>query len=190
MAGNAQRPATPTEPPQWQLNRHRRWWRFALAEDPNFVYATTAAPRARYRTRLARHDARGSRARRALRTPCGRASDAGAGPPCAAGPGGERFRFRNPCHHAVLPPSARRVERTAEAAREIEAHAKTASVRTAKSRRQIGAAAVRQPVSPKQAAHQTSHAAPSRKGAPKHAAQAKPIKQNARAVRVAGLKKR
>jgi peptidoglycan/xylan/chitin deacetylase (PgdA/CDA1 family) len=192
-----ERPATPTEPPQWQLNPPSemvaisRWPKI-----PNFVYATTAALPAPALSDLGWRDTTpADRAqRRALRDAVwSRQATLVLDRPALPVPAASVFKLPESMRVTMLysPPSARRVERTVEAAREIEAHAKTASVRTAKSRRQIGAAAVRQPVSPKQAAHQTSHAAPSRKGAPpKHAAQAKPIKQNARAVRVAGLKKR
>jgi hypothetical protein len=88
------------------------------------------------------------------------------------------------------PPSARRLERTAEAAPVAEAPAKRSSLRTGKSRRQIRAATLRQPASARQAAHNPARAGSAAKGAAKHAAQAKPGKKNARAVRVAGLKKR
>jgi hypothetical protein len=88
------------------------------------------------------------------------------------------------------PPSARRVERTAEVTPIAEAPAKRGAHRTGKSRRQIRAATLRHPVSARQAAHHPARAGSAGKGAAKHAAQARPAKKNARAVRVAGLKKR
>jgi hypothetical protein len=85
----------------------------------------------------------------------------------------------------------RRAEQAAQAALETETAAKSAPVQTGKSRRQARGALVRQShgeqTSAKPVTHPTRHAAEPDHGAPKQAAQGK---KNARAVRVAGLKKR
>jgi hypothetical protein len=84
------------------------------------------------------------------------------------------------------PPSTRRAERTAETARVAEARGRPGALRAGKSRRQIRAAAMRKPASARQVAHHLPQAT----GAANQAAQVRPVRKNARAVRVAGLKKR
>ena len=191
-------PATPTEPQQWQLNpasemvATSRWPKI-----PNFVYATTTtlpapdlsdldwqdtAPRDRAQRRAWR-DAQWSRQVTLVLTN-----------PSLPVPAASVFNLPESVRVTMLytPPSARRVERTAEAAPVIEAPVRPGPLRAGKSRRQIGTAAVRHPAAAQQAAHQPPHAGKAGKGAAKHAAQAKPINKPVKknAVRVAGLKKR
>lgn len=198
VPATSERPATPTEPQQWQLNpaselvATSRWPKI-----PNFVYAANAtvpapalagdlgwqdtAPKDRAQRRAWR-DAQWSRQVTLVLDH-----------PALPVPAASVFKLPESIRVTMLysPPSARPLERTAEAG-EIQAPAKPAA-RAGKSRRPVRAAAIRQPASAKQAAHRGAHAAPSGKGAAKHAAlakPAKPVKKNANAVRVAGLKKR
>ena len=183
------RPATPTDPSQWQLHpvseqvATSRWPKI-----PNFAYSTTAAlPAPALMDSEWRNTAPADRAqRRAMRDamwsrPVTLVLDG----PALPVPAANVFKLPEPTRVTMLysPPSARKPERTAQPAREIEAPANQASTRTGKSRRPMRATAGRQPASAK-------HAAPAGKGAAKHAQikPAKPGKKNA--VRVAGLKKR
>jgi peptidoglycan/xylan/chitin deacetylase (PgdA/CDA1 family) len=193
-----EQPATPTEPQQWQLNpaselvATSRWPKI-----PNFAYVLNTAlpapalsedldwqdtaPRDRVQRRVWR-DAQWSRHVTLVLDH-----------PSLPVPAATVFNLPESVRVTMLytPPSARPVERTAQAsrddAREIEAPVKPGAVRAGKSRRQIRDAAVRHPASTRHAAHQPPHAGKTGKGAA-HAAQAKPGKKNA--VRVAGLKKR
>ena len=180
------RPATPTDPSQWLMHpvseqvATSRWPRI-----PNFAYtasATLPAPA------LADSDWQNTvpadRAqRRALRDalwsqPVTLVLD----PPALPVPALNVFKLPEPIRVTMLysPPSAPKVERTAQAAH-AEAPAKQASARAGKSRRQIRAAAVRKPGSAKHAAHPAKHA--------KHAQAkaAKPAKKNT--IRVAEKKR-
>ena len=187
------RPATPTDPSQWQLHpvseqvATSRWPKI-----PNFVYTTTAAlPAPALADSEWRNTAPADRAqRRAMRDAMwSRHVTLVLDGPALSVPAANVFKLPEPARVTMLysPPSARKPERTEQAAREIEAPAKQASARTGKSRRQIRATASRQPASAKHAARPATHAG---KAAAKHAQgkPAKPGKKNA--VRVAGLKKR
>ena len=188
-----ERPATPTEPQQWQLNpasemvATSRWPKI-----PNFVYAGNTALPAPDLSDLDWQDtAPKDRAqRRAWRdAQWSRQVTLVLDHPSLPVPASSVFKLPESVRVTMLytPPSARRVERTAEAPREIEAP-RPGPVRAGKSRRQIRAATVRHAASTKHAAHQPAHVGKAGKGAARHAAQAKPVKKNA--VRVAGLKKR
>ena len=174
-----ERPATPTEPQQWQLNpasemvATSRWPKIS-----NFVYATATALPAPALSNLDWHDtAPPDRAqRRAWRdAQWSRQVTLALDNPTLPVPAASVFKLPESVRVTMLysPPSARRVERTA-----------------GKSRRQIRAATLRQPASARQAARHPPHATGASKGAAKHAAQVRPARKNAHAVRVAGLKKR
>jgi len=193
-----ERPATPTEPQQWQLNpasemvATSRWPKI-----PNFVYAGNTALLAPALSDFDWQDTapKGRTQRRTWRdAQWSRQVTLVLDHPSLPVPAASVFELPESVRVTMLytPPSARPVERTAqgprEDAREIETPAKPVPVRAGKSRRQIRAAAIRHPASAKHAAHQPAHAGKTDKGAAKHAAQAKQIKKNA--VRVAGLKKR
>jgi peptidoglycan/xylan/chitin deacetylase (PgdA/CDA1 family) len=177
-----ERPATPTEPQQWQLNpasemvATSRWPKI-----PNFVYATAAPLPAPSLANLDwTNTAPADRAqRRAWRdAQWSRHVTLVLDNPALPVPAANVFKL----------PESVRVTMLYSPPRVAEASARPGSLRAGKSRRQIRAAALRQPASARQVAHHPSHAG---KGAPKHTAQAKPGgKNNARAVRVAGLKKR
>jgi peptidoglycan/xylan/chitin deacetylase (PgdA/CDA1 family) len=190
-------PATPTEPQQWQLNpasemvATSRWPKI-----PSFVYAGTTALPAPALSELGWQDTapRDRVQRRSWRdAQWSRQVTLVLDQPLLPVPAASVFELPESVRVTMLytPPSARRVERTAqgsrEAAREIEAPARPGPVRAGKSRGQIRAAAVRHSATAKQAAHQPPHARGAGKGVPKHAG---PVKKNAHAVRVAGLKKR
>jgi peptidoglycan/xylan/chitin deacetylase (PgdA/CDA1 family) len=182
-----ERPATPTEPQQWQLNpasemvATSRWPKI-----PNFVYAAAAALPA---PSLANVDwtntAPADRAqRRAWRdAQWSRQVTLVLHQPALPVPAASVFKLPESVRVTMLysRPSAARV---------AEASARPGSLRAGKSRRQIRAAALRQPASVRLVAHHSPHAGSAGKGAAKHAAQARPVKKNAPAVRVAGLKKR
>jgi peptidoglycan/xylan/chitin deacetylase (PgdA/CDA1 family) len=197
VPATSERPPTPTEPQQWQLNpaselvATSRWPKI-----PNFVYASNAAlpapelsefewqataPLDRAQRRASR-DAQWSR-------PVTLVLDH----PSLPIPAASVFNLPESVRVTMLytPPSARRPERTArasgEAAREIEAPARPAAARSGKSHGRLRAAMGRHPSSAKHAAHKPFQAA----RAAKLAAQAKPVKPGKKnAVRVAGLKKR
>ena len=189
-------PATPTDPSQWQLHpvteqvATSRWPKI-----PNFAYSTSAAlPAPELADSDWRNTAPADRAqRRAMRDamwsrPVTLVLDG----PALPVPAASVFKLPEPARVTMLysPPSARKPERIAQAAREFEAPAKQASARAGQSRRPIRAAAIRHPASTKHAARPARHAAPAGKGAAKHA-QAKPARPGKKnAVRVAGLKKR
>lgn len=194
-----ERPATPTDPSQWQLNptseqvATSRWPKI-----PNFAYTATATLPA---PGLSHYDWRNTTPadrvqRRALRDALwSRQVTLVLDPPSLPVPAASVFKLPESTRVTMLysPTSARKVEPTE--ARETEAPTKQVSNKQAskqaqaqagKSRGRIRAAAVRQPAAAKHAARAT-HAG---KGAAKHAQvkPAKPAKKNA--VRVAGLKKR
>jgi peptidoglycan/xylan/chitin deacetylase (PgdA/CDA1 family) len=196
VPATSERPATPTEPEQWQLNpasemvATSRWPKI-----PNFVYATAAALPAPALANLEWHDtAPAERAqRRAWRdAQWSRPVTLVLEQPALPVPAASVFKLPESVRVTMLysPPSARRLERTAEATSVAAAHAKRGALRAGKSRRQIGAATLRQPASARHAAHHPARAGSAGTGAAKHAAQGKPGRKNARAVRVAGLKKR
>ena len=193
-----ERPATPTEPQQWQLNpaselvATSRWPKI-----PNFVYAKSTTLPAPDLADLAWQDtAPKDRAqRRAWRdAQWSRQVTLVLDPPALPVPAANVFKLPESVRVTMLysPPSARRVERTAEAAREVEAPVKPVSVRAGRPSRLARSAAGRHPAAAKHAAHQPARAGKSGKGAAKHAAQAKPAGKPGKkpAVRVAGLKKR
>jgi hypothetical protein len=196
VPATSERPATPTEPQQWQLNpasemvATSRWPKI-----PNFVYATAAALPAPSLAYAEWHDtAPAERAqRRAWRdAQWSRPVTLVLEQPALPVPAASVFKLPESVRVTMLysPPSARRLERTAEATSVAAAHAKRGALRAGKSRRQIGAATLRQPASARHAAHHPARAGSAGTGAAKHAAQGKPGRKNARAVRVAGLKKR
>jgi peptidoglycan/xylan/chitin deacetylase (PgdA/CDA1 family) len=186
-----ERPATPTEPQQWQLHPAAetvaisRWPKI-----PTFVFAETdmlPAPALSnldwrdtdlaYRTRLMRAVPLPQEALWPRPSQFAQAGTAIAVPIPAA----SVFKIPEAARVTMLAAApAHRVERTASAPRETEQLAKPVS---AKSR----AAAARQAIRSRHAAHQAPHAGPAGHGAPKHAAQ---VKKNGRSVRVASLKKR
>jgi peptidoglycan/xylan/chitin deacetylase (PgdA/CDA1 family) len=187
-----ERPATPTEPQQWQLNpasemvATSRWPKI-----PNFVYATAAALPAPALSNLDWHDtAPADRAQRRVWRDAQWSQQVTLvlDRPALPVPAASVFKLPESVRVTMLysPPSARRVERTAEAARAAEARGRPGALRAGKSRRQIRAAAMRQPASARQAAHHLPQAT----GAAKQAVQVRPVRKNAHAVRVAGLKKR
>jgi peptidoglycan/xylan/chitin deacetylase (PgdA/CDA1 family) len=187
-----ERPATPTEPQQWQLNpasemvATSRWPKI-----PNFVYATAAALPAPALSNLDWHDtAPADRAQRRVWRDAQWSQQVTLvlDRPALPVPAASVFKLPESVRVTMLysPPSARRVERTAEAARAGEARGRPGALRAGKSRRQIRAAAMRQPASTRQAAHYLPQAT----GAAKQAVQVRPVRKNAHAVRVAGLKKR
>jgi peptidoglycan/xylan/chitin deacetylase (PgdA/CDA1 family) len=191
-----ERPATPTEPQQWQLNpatemvATSRWPKIA-----NFVYATTATLPAPSLSNIEWNDiAPKDRAqRRAWRdAQWSRQMTLVLDQPALPVPAANVFRLPESVRVTMLysPPLARQVERSAETARHIEAPVRQVQARAGKSRGKIRAAVVRQPASARHAAHQGAHAGKAGKAAARHAAQAKPARKNARTVRVAGLKKR
>ena len=196
VPATSEQPATPTEPQQWQLNpasemvATSRWPKI-----PNFVYAGNTALPAPALSDFDWQDtvSKDRAQRRAWRdAQWSRQVALVLDHPSLPVPAASVFKLPESVRVTMLysPPSARPAERTVETAREVAAPAKQASVRAGKSRRQIRAAAVRQPAAARHATRQTPHAAPAGKGPAKHAAQVKPAKKNARAVRVAGLKKR
>jgi len=196
VPATSERPATPTEPQQWQLNpasemvATSRWPKI-----PNFVYATAGALPAPSLAYAEWHDtAPAERAqRRAWRdAQWSRPVTLVLEQPALPVPAASVFKLPESVRVTMLysPPSARRLERTAEATSVAAAHAKRGALRAGKSRRQIGAATLRQPASARHAAHHPARAGSAGTGAAKHAAQGKPGRKNARAVRVAGLKKR
>jgi peptidoglycan/xylan/chitin deacetylase (PgdA/CDA1 family) len=199
VPATSDRPATPTEPQQWQLNpaselvATSRWPKI-----PGFAYATTAAlPAPALSDDLDWQDtAPKDRAqRRAWRdAQWSRQVTLVLDHPSLPVPAASVFKLPESVRVTMLysPPSARRVEQTAEAVREIEAPPRPGPVRAGKPRRQIRAAALRHPASTRHAAHQPAHAWKAGKGAARHAAQAKSINKPGKknAVRVAGLKKR
>ncbi|WP_249119402.1 MULTISPECIES: polysaccharide deacetylase family protein [unclassified Bradyrhizobium] len=161
------RPATPTEPSQWQLHpiseqvATSRWPKI-----PNFAYTATAAlPAPALSHSDWRNTAPADRAqRRALRDALwSQQVTLVLDPPALPVPASSVFKLPESIRVTMLysPPSARKPEPTAPAAHEVSA---------------------------KQAARPAKHAKHGGKGAAKHAAQVKPAKKNA--VRMAGLKKR
>jgi peptidoglycan/xylan/chitin deacetylase (PgdA/CDA1 family) len=197
-----ERPATPTEPQQWQLNpatemvATSRWPKI-----PNFVYGTAAALPAPSLANVEWHDAAPlERAqRRAWReAQWSRQVTLVLDQPALPVPAANVFKLPESVRVTMLysPPSARRVEHTAETAPVVEAPVRQAQAqaRAGKSHGKIRAAAARQPASARHGAHAPAHPKGAGKGAAKHAALAKsankPGKNNARAVRIAGLKKR
>jgi peptidoglycan/xylan/chitin deacetylase (PgdA/CDA1 family) len=183
------RPATPTEPQQWQLHpvseqvATSRWPKI-----PNFVYAATAALPA---PELADSDWRNTvpadRAqRRAMRDRLwSHQMTLVLDQPELPTPEASVFTLPEPTRVTMLysPPSARTAERTAQAATEVSAKQ---AARGGKSRRHIRAAALRHPASARHAARPATHAAPAGKGAAKHA-RAKPARKQA--IRVAETKR-
>jgi peptidoglycan/xylan/chitin deacetylase (PgdA/CDA1 family) len=195
-----ERPATPTEPQQWQINPTTetvaisRWPKI-----PNFAYAATPALPAPAWFDFDWRDAElGVLTRRMRGVPLAQRtkwpqqlvllqdSPAIALPV----PDANLFKMQESAGVTMLG-TLRRAEQAAQAALETETAAKSAPVQTGKSRRQARGALVRQShgeqTSAKPVTHPTRHAAEPDHGAPKQAAQGK---KNARAVRVAGLKKR
>jgi len=181
------RPATPTDPSQWQLHpvseqvATSRWPRI-----PNFAYTATAtlpAPELAYPDW--HNTAPADRAqRRALRDALwSRQVTLVLDSPALPVPALNVFKLPESIRVTMLysPPSARKVEQIAHAAHEVSA--KQAPARAGKSRRQIRAVAVRKPASAKHAARPAPHAG---KSAAKHA-QVKPAKKNA--IRVAEKKR-
>jgi peptidoglycan/xylan/chitin deacetylase (PgdA/CDA1 family) len=197
VPATSERPASPTEPQQWQLNpatemvATSRWPKI-----PNFAYVAAASLPAPALSNIEWNDtAPKDRAqRRAWRDAhWSRQVTLVLDHPALPVPAANVFKLPESVRVTMLysPPSARRLEHTVEAAPVVEAPAKRGALRTGKSHRQIRAAALRKPASARQAAHHPARAGGAGKGAAKHAAQAKPAKKkNARAVRVAGLKKR
>lgn len=200
VPATSEQPATPTEPQQWQLNpasemvATSRWPKI-----PNFVYAQNTALPAPDLSEFDWQDtAPKDRAqRRAWRdAQWSRRMTLVLNDPLLPVPAASVFNLPESVRVTMLysPPSARRVERAAQASREdardIESQARPG--RAGKSRREIRAAAIRHPASAKHVAHQPPHAGKTGKGAAKHAAQAKPVNKPGKknAVRVAGLKKR
>jgi peptidoglycan/xylan/chitin deacetylase (PgdA/CDA1 family) len=183
-----ERPATPTEPQQWQLHPPSetvaisRWPKI-----PTFVFAETdvlAAPALSdldwrdndlaYRARLLRAV---PLPQEALWPRPSQLSQAGAAVAMPI-PAASVFKIPEAARVTMLAAApARRVEQAASAPRERKELAKPVSVRSR-------VAASRQVARSKHAAHQAPHAG---HAAPKHAAQ---VKKNGRAVRVASLKKR
>ncbi|WMT71744.1 polysaccharide deacetylase family protein [Bradyrhizobium sp. Ash2021] len=183
-----ERPATPTEPQQWQLHPAAetvaisRWPKI-----PTFVFAGTdmlPAPALSnldwrdtdlaYRTRLMRAVPLPQEALWPRPSQLAQASAAITLPIPAA----SVFKIPETTRVTMLAAApAHRVEQAASTPRETEELAKPVSARSR-------AAASRQAARSKHAAHQAPHAG---HAAPKHAAQ---VKKNGRSVRVASLKKR
>jgi hypothetical protein len=177
-----ERPATPTEPQQWQLHPASetvaisRWPKI-----PNFVFADTAALPAPALSNLDwRATASATRGIRGVPLPPQLLWPQMAQPQesavvALAVPAASVFAIPESTRVTMLGASpARRGSQTAEASRETEVAAKPVPVRAGKSRHQARVAAARAPS--RHGAHQVKHAG--------HA------KKNARSVRVAGLKKR
>jgi len=177
-----ERPATPTEPQQWQLHPASetvaisRWPKI-----PNFVFADTAALPAPALSNLDwRATASAKRGIRGVPLPPQLLWPQMAQPQesavvALAVPAASVFAIPESTRVTMLGASpARRGSQTAEASRETEVAAKPVPVRAGKSRHQARVAAARAPS--RHGAHQVKHAG--------HA------KKNARSVRVAGLKKR
>jgi peptidoglycan/xylan/chitin deacetylase (PgdA/CDA1 family) len=190
VPATADRPATPTEPQQWQLNpvteqvATSRWPKI-----PNFVYAATAAfPTPELSDLDWRNTAPADRAqRRVLREALwARQVTLVLDQPALSTPAASVFKLQEPTRVTMLysPPSTHKPERTVQAATEVSAKQ---AARTGKSRRHIRAAAVRHPVAARHATRPATHAAPGGKGAAKHAARVKPAKKNA--IRVAEKKR-
>jgi peptidoglycan/xylan/chitin deacetylase (PgdA/CDA1 family) len=183
-----ERPATPTEPQQWQLHPPSetvaisRWPKI-----PTFVFAETdvlAAPALSdldwrdddlaYRARLMRAV---PLPQEALWPRPSQLSQAGAAVAMPI-PAASVFKIPEAARVTMLAAApAHRVEQAASAPRERKELAKSVSARSR-------VAASRHEARSKHAAHQAPHAG---HAAPKHAAQ---VKKNGRAVRVASLKKR
>ena len=191
VPATADRPATPTDPQQWQLHPYSETVAIShWPKIPNFVYAKSTTLPAPDLADLAWQDtAPKDRAqRRAWRdAQWSRQVTLVLDPPALPVPAANVFKLPESVRVTMLysPPSARRVERTAEA-REVEAPVKPVSVRAG----QAGpyGPCRRRPASGRRehAAHQTARAGKSGKAAAKHAAQAKPAGKPAKkpAVRV------
>ena len=191
-----ERPATPTEPQQWQLNpasemvATSRWPKI-----PNFVYATTATLPAPALADLEWHDtAPADRAqRRAWR-------DAQWSRQVTLVLDRRRCRFRRRTFSSFRNPCAsrcciRRHPRGGWNGRlrpRVTSKRQPSRSRSGPASRAARSAPPRYGSRPRPGTPRTSPRtqASAGKGAAKHAAQAKPAKKNARAVRVAGLKKR
>lgn len=183
-----ERPATPTEPQQWQFHSPSetvaisRWPKI-----PNFVFAATDALAAPALSDLDPRDAELIIRARRMRGispswPQWQLSQAGTATALPI-PAASVFRLPEGARVTMLAAlPARRVETAEASARETKQPAKSGSAKSgsAKSR----AAASRQAVRSRHAAHQGSHAG---QGAPRHSAQ---TKKTPRSVRIAGLKKR
>jgi peptidoglycan/xylan/chitin deacetylase (PgdA/CDA1 family) len=183
------RPATPTEPQQWQLHpvseqvATSRWPKI-----PNFVYTVSATlPTPELSDLDWRNTAPADRAqRRAVREALwSRQVTLVMDQPALSVPEASVFKLPEPTRVTMLfsPPSARKPERTVRAATEVSAKQAT---RAGKSHRQIRAAAARHPALAKHAVRPATHAAPDAEGAAKHA-RVKPARKNA--VRVAEKKR-
>ena len=198
VAATAERPATPTEPQQWQLNpvsetvAISRWPKI-----PNFVFAETGALPAPALSDIdGRHLELSARTTRPARGAAMWPQQMALAPDNAAIelpiPAVSVFRMQESMRVTLLGKlsDAHRAEQTAQAAREAKAAAKRIP-ESGKSRRQARTASVRPARGERASAHpaprQARPAAHAGRGAPKQALQGK---KNARAVRIAGLKKR
>jgi peptidoglycan/xylan/chitin deacetylase (PgdA/CDA1 family) len=195
-----ERPATPTEPQQWQMHPTSetvaisRWPKI-----PNFVYAATAVLPAPAWFDFDWRDAElGVLTRRMRGVPLAQRTKwpnemilaQKEAATTLAVPSANLFHMSESADVTMLG-TLRRAEQTAQAAIETEATAKQAPVQAGKARRQGRGAPARQaqdgPAAVKPAVHQARHAAHAGRGAPKQAEQGR---KNPRSVRVAGLKKR
>jgi peptidoglycan/xylan/chitin deacetylase (PgdA/CDA1 family) len=187
-----ERPATPTDPSQWQMHptseqvATSRWPKI-----PNFAYTATATlPAPALSDSEWRDTTPADRAqRRALRDALwSRQVTLVLDPPALPAPAMSVFKLPESIRVTMLytPPSARKVEPTAQAEREVPVKQ---AARAGKSGRQTHAA--RKSASAKHAARakDAKHAKHGAKGASKHA-QLKPAKPAKKKVREANLKKR
>ena len=206
VPATSDRPATPTEPQQWQLHPTSemvaisRWPKI-----PNFVFASAAALpapalsdldwRDTYLTARAQRRGRGGPLPRETLWPRQMTLPPDATTIALPVPAASIFKIPESTRVTMLATSrsGHRAEPTAQASREMEVLAKPASVRGGKTRRQVRTATAGQPrseseqTSAKHAAQSTEQTAHAVRDAPK---QARQVKRNPRSVRVAGLKKR
>ena len=193
-----ERPATPTEPQQWQLHPASetvaisRWPKI-----PNFVFAGAGELPAPAPIDLDWRDIElsGRAQRRTRGVPLPREApwpgqtmlpqySAAAALPV---PAASIFKIQESTRVTMLATAtaAQRAEQTAQAALEAQELAKPVAAKSGKARRQFRAAAVRQAHG--KHIHQSQQAMPADGAAPEHSAQ---VKKNPRSVRLAGLKKR
>ncbi|SDK00396.1 Peptidoglycan/xylan/chitin deacetylase, PgdA/CDA1 family [Bradyrhizobium lablabi] len=195
-----ERPATPTEPQQWQLHPTSetvaisRW-----PKVPNFAYAATSALPAPAWFDFDWRDAElGILTRRMRGVPLAQrtqwprelvVAENGAATVLPV-PAASLFNMPESTGVTMLG-TLRRTEQAAQAALEAEASARLAPVQPGKSRRPARGALTQQAhggqTTAKPAAHQSRHAAHAGRGVPQQAVQGK---KKPRSVRVAGLKKR